>query len=302
MYLEKEGVMRQGLIRGGFFICCAFLMCGCVGGELEEEGFVVVVSFTGDKTTGDKTEIVDDVDDEESIPGIGSVIEREGFGYRNNNLSIDFVFPEDWRILEPLVLEGEGLSLLLSNFDFDDGLHPLVGEILVELFRFDRGGSSLQDFVIELERDFDRSNAVFVDFDEGDDFVWFWWKLNDVPENWQGGWFPRYVWRYYIANGEAVYLFSAVVNLVDRDLLRDFKSLISTVRFEDTSGRLSFRSADLASPIELWCPWPVGQRWMVGGMGSYYGEGYHRGIHYYCVDMNWVDGDDMGQNILAAAD
>ena len=56
-----------------------------------------------------------------------------------------------------------------------------------------------------------------------------------------------------------------------------------------------------AAPIELWCPWPAGQRWMVGGMGSYYGEGYHRGIHHFCIDMNWVDGDDMGQNILAAA-
>lgn len=63
---------------------------------------------------------------------------------------------------------------------------------------------------------------------------------------------------------------------------------------------LSFES--MAAPIELWCPWQKGQRWQVGGAGNFYGEGYHVGMHHFCVDMNAIDFDDMGQNILAAAD
>ncbi|MFA6296443.1 MAG: peptidoglycan DD-metalloendopeptidase family protein [Patescibacteria group bacterium] len=57
-----------------------------------------------------------------------------------------------------------------------------------------------------------------------------------------------------------------------------------------------------AAPIEIWAPWEVGQRWQLGNAGSFYGEGYHVGASHFCVDANAVDSDDMGQDLLAAAD
>ncbi len=57
-----------------------------------------------------------------------------------------------------------------------------------------------------------------------------------------------------------------------------------------------------ASPIELYAPWRSGQRWQIGGGGNFYGEGYHVGLSHFCVDVNAVDSDDMGQDILAVAD
>lgn len=62
----------------------------------------------------------------------------------------------------------------------------------------------------------------------------------------------------------------------------------------------SFNS--LSAPIELRCPWKAGQRWQIGGMGNFYGEGYHLGLSHFCIDINAIDFDDMGQDILAAAD
>ena len=81
------------------------------------------------------------------------------------------------------------------------------------------------------------------------------------------------------------------------------------------AGRASAPAAPLAaeytgseaptSPIELHMPFLGGQRWKVGGVGSFYGNGYHLNSYsdYYATDWNRVDagGVDLGAVLVPVA-
>lgn len=58
-----------------------------------------------------------------------------------------------------------------------------------------------------------------------------------------------------------------------------------------------------SSPITLWMPFQEGQRWVVGGVGSFYGNGYHCNSNndYYATDWNRSDGASSGSAALPVA-
>lgn len=59
-----------------------------------------------------------------------------------------------------------------------------------------------------------------------------------------------------------------------------------------------------SSPITLFMPFTNGETWIVGGAGSFYGNGYHCNSNndYYATDWNIVGGDDNGRAVFPVAD
>ena len=57
------------------------------------------------------------------------------------------------------------------------------------------------------------------------------------------------------------------------------------------------------SPISLYMPFQSGETWVVGGAGSFYGNGYHCNAYsdYYATDWNLSSGDDYGRAVLPIA-
>ena len=221
---------------GGFFICCIFLIV-C------EPGYLTVSSFDSKSKTDSIEEKDVDSEDvrEERYGGLEGRevefwafdLEGDGLLYINNDFGMGFRHPMDWHSLELNVSYGDGRTLImcLGNFEFNDGFHPEAGEILVELIGIERErGFVLDECVARDIREFGFGRLV-VEIDNGDS-VEYVWKLEQAPVNWQGGWFPRYVDKYYVETEDYIFVFSAVVNLEDKGLLADFLGLVETLRFE----------------------------------------------------------------------
>ena len=58
------------------------------------------------------------------------------------------------------------------------------------------------------------------------------------------------------------------------------------------------------STIILQMPFIAGETWIVGGGGSFYGDGYHTNAYndYYATDWNLSSGSDLGKAVLPVAD
>lgn len=74
-----------------------------------------------------------------------------------------------------------------------------------------------------------------------------------------------------------------------------------TISGSVNDGACSNEDELVLSHYPLHVPFRPGSKWQVGGMGSFYGEGYHKRRSYYATDWNLSAGADLGEAVYPVA-